>query len=64
MTCGSCSTAVEQALSSVTGVSKAVVSLIQQEARVDYQAALTSEARSETGLKYLANTSTICPFYN
>ena len=45
MTCGACTGAVERALSDSPGVSSAVVSLIQQEARVEYQAALTSEAR-------------------
>ena len=46
MTCSSCSGAVEDALGSCAGVSKAVVSLIQQEARVEYLTAQTSEARA------------------
>ncbi|KAK9904210.1 hypothetical protein WJX75_006837 [Coccomyxa subellipsoidea] len=44
MTCSSCSSAVETALDAVPGVSNAVVSLIQQQARIEYDtAAVTPE---------------------
>ena len=39
MTCSACSSAVEAALDAVPGVGNAVVSLIQQQARVEYDTA-------------------------
>jgi copper chaperone CopZ len=46
MTCGSCSSAVEGALAASPGVHAAVVSLTLQEARVEFDAALTDEVRA------------------
>ena len=41
--CSSCSTATEKALSALTGVSRATVSLALQQAEVEYDPALVSE---------------------
>ena len=46
MTCGSCSSAVEGALTASPGVHAAVVSLTLQEARVEFDAALMDEVRA------------------
>ncbi len=45
MTCSACSSAVEAALDAVPGVDNAVVSLIQQQARVEYDTAATTPVR-------------------
>lgn len=43
MTCSACTSAVESALGALSGVSKAVVSLLQQTARVEYDGAVCTE---------------------
>lgn len=45
MTCSACSSAVEAALDAVPGVDNAVVSLIQQQARVEYDTAAATPVR-------------------
>ena len=45
MTCSSCSSAVESALDAVPGVGNAVVSLIQQQARVEYDTTAVTPVR-------------------
>ena len=46
MTCSSCTHAVEQALLDLHGVTSAVVSMVQQEARVEYRAESVSKVAS------------------
>ncbi len=45
MTCSSCSSAVESALDAVPGVGNAVVSLVQQQARVEYDTTAVTPVR-------------------
>ena len=47
MTCSACSSAVEAALDSLPGVDNAVVSLIQQQARVEYDTAAATPVRPD-----------------
>lgn len=46
MTCSSCSAAVESAVAGLPGVRHAAVSLLQAEARVEYDEGVTDEVRS------------------
>ena len=45
MTCSSCTHAVEEALAELPGVTSAVVSLVQQEARIEYSKGLITQVR-------------------
>lgn len=45
MTCSSCSAAVESAVAGLPGVRHAAVSLLQGEARVEYEEGTTDEVR-------------------
>lgn len=52
MTCSACSTIVEAALRTVPGVTNAVVSLLQQVARVEYDPAVATEVPPTLAQKF------------